>query len=42
MGTVDLGASIACSGVCFTVVDTGGAWFAVDLSAETQSRTARA
>jgi riboflavin synthase len=41
MGTVDLGASIACSGVCFTVVDKGGDWFAVDVSAETKSRTAR-
>jgi len=37
---VDLGASIACSGVCLTVVDKGEAWFAVDISAETQSRTA--
>lgn len=37
---VDLGASIACSGVCLTVVDKGEGWFAVDLSAETQSRTA--
>ena len=39
------GASIACSGVCLTVVEKGGApgaaWFAVDLSAETLSRTAR-
>ena len=41
MATVDLGASIACSGVCLTVVDKGGNWFAVDLSAETQSRTAK-
>ena len=40
LGTVDLGASIACSGVCLTVVDKGGDWFAVDLSAETVSRTA--
>ena len=40
MATVDLGASIACSGVCLTVVDKGGDWFAVDLSAETLSRTA--
>jgi riboflavin synthase len=40
MGTVDLGASIACSGVCLTVVDKGDGWFAVDVSAETQSRTA--
>lgn len=36
---VDLGASIACSGVCLTVVDKGAGWFAVDVSAETQSRT---
>jgi riboflavin synthase len=39
MATVDLGASIACSGVCLTVVDKGEDWFAVDVSAETQSRT---
>ena len=38
--TVDLGASIACSGVCLTVVDKGEDWFAVDVSAETLSRTA--
>ena len=38
--TVDLGASIACSGVCLTVVDKGEGWFAVDVSGETQSRTA--
>jgi riboflavin synthase len=36
----ELGASIACSGVCLTVVDKGEGWFAVDVSAETQSRTA--
>jgi riboflavin synthase len=36
---VDLGASISCSGVCLTVVDKGEGWFAVDVSAETQSRT---
>jgi riboflavin synthase len=40
MAGVDLGASIACSGVCLTVVDKGVGWFAVDVSAETQSRTA--
>src|SRR5512138_609652 len=40
MATVDLGASIACSGVCLTVVDKGPDWFAVDVSAETVSRTA--
>lgn len=38
--TVDLGASVACSGVCLTVVDKGDDWFAVDVSAETVSRTA--
>jgi riboflavin synthase len=40
LDTVDLGASIACSGVCLTVVDKGEDWFAVDVSAETVSRTA--
>jgi riboflavin synthase len=40
MTGVDLGASIACSGVCLTVVDKGPGWFAVDVSAETRSRTA--
>ena len=39
-GTINLGASIACSGVCLTVVDKGDDWFAVDVSAETRSRTA--
>lgn len=41
--TIALGASIACSGVCLTVVDKGGsagdAWFAVDISAESVART---
>ncbi|MBH0113935.1 riboflavin synthase [Novosphingobium sp. YJ-S2-02] len=40
---ISMGASIACSGVCLTVVDKGGvagdAWFAVDISAESVSRT---
>ena len=40
MATVELGASIACSGVCLTVVDKGEDWFAVDVSGETRSRTA--
>jgi riboflavin synthase len=40
MAGVDLGASIACSGVCLTVVDKGEGWFAVDLSQETVRRTA--
>jgi len=40
LSTLDLGASVACSGVCLTVVDKGEDWFAVDLSAETVRRTA--
>jgi riboflavin synthase len=40
---IAMGASIACSGVCLTVVDKGGvagdAWFAVDISAESVART---
>jgi len=40
---IDIGASIACSGVCLTVVDRGGtkgdAWFDVDVSRETVART---
>ncbi|SFN97414.1 riboflavin synthase [Sphingomonas sp. OK281] len=39
--TIDLGASISCSGVCLTVVDKGPNWFAVDVSGETISRTAK-
>ena len=42
MDSVDLGASVACSGVCLTVVDKGADWFAVDVSAESVSRTASA
>lgn len=38
--TIELGASIACSGVCLTVVDKGNDWFAVDVSGETISSTA--
>jgi len=34
-----LGASIACSGACLTVVDRGADWFAVDVSAETLACT---
>lgn len=40
LATVDLGASIACSGVCLTVVDKGADWFAVDVSGETIARSA--
>jgi len=38
--SIDMGASISCSGVCLTVVDRGSDWFAVEVSAETLSRTA--
>jgi riboflavin synthase len=41
MASVAIGASIACSGVCLTVVEKGPDWFAVSLSAETVSRTAQ-
>ena len=40
MAGVDLGASIACSGCCLTVVDKGADWFAVDVSSESLSKTA--
>ena len=46
-GAIAIGASIACSGVCLTVVEkgtgfggeAGTGWFAVDVSGETISRT---
>jgi riboflavin synthase len=38
--SIDIGASIACSGVCLTVVDKGQDWFAAEVSAETLARTA--
>jgi riboflavin synthase len=34
-----LGASIACSGACLTVIETGSDWFAIEASAETLSKT---
>lgn len=39
MDSVAIGASIACDGVCLTVVDRGADWFDVDVSAETLSKT---
>ncbi len=36
---VAIGASIACSGACHTVVEKGAGWFAVESSAETLSKT---
>ena len=38
-GTIEIGASIACSGACLTVVETGPDWFACDASAETLDKT---
>ena len=35
-----LGASIACSGVCLTVITSGPNWFTVEVSAETLSKSA--
>lgn len=40
MGSIDIGASIACSGACMTVVELGPDWFAIDISGESVSRTA--
>lgn len=37
--TIPIGASIACSGVCLTVIDKQPGWFAVQASAETLSCT---
>jgi riboflavin synthase len=36
---IAIGASIACSGVCLTVIEKGTDWFSVQASAETLSRT---
>ena len=36
---IDIGASIACDGVCLTVVEVGADWFDMDISAETLSKT---
>ncbi len=40
MAGVAIGASIACSGVCLTVVDKADSWFAVDVSGESVACTA--
>lgn len=42
VAAIDIGASIACSGICLTVVEKGNSqdrWFAVTASAETLART---
>ena len=38
-GTIAIGASIACSGVCLTAVELGEIWFRVQASAETLGRS---
>ncbi|HEY5347297.1 MAG TPA: riboflavin synthase, partial [Rhizomicrobium sp.] len=39
LSRVAIGASMACSGVCLTVVKKGAGWFAVTASTETLSKT---
>lgn len=39
MDDVDIGASIACSGPCLTVIEKGPGWFAIEASAETLDKT---
>jgi riboflavin synthase len=38
-GTIAIGASIACSGVCLTAIELGESWFRTQASAETLSRS---
>jgi riboflavin synthase len=38
-GTMAIGASIACSGVCLTAIERGPGWFRVQASAETRARS---
>ncbi|MGR3455202.1 riboflavin synthase [Pseudooceanicola sp.] len=38
-GGIEIGASIACDGVCLTVIDLGTDWFDVEISAETVAKT---
>jgi len=39
MAGLAMGASVACDGICLTVVGKGEDWFEVDISAETLART---
>lgn len=39
LSEVAIGASIACSGICLTVTEKKSSWFAVEVSAETLSKT---
>src|SRR5262245_13242789 len=38
-GSIEMGASISCSGACLSVVEKGTGWFAVDVSEATLSCT---
>ncbi|WP_282609135.1 riboflavin synthase [Pelagibius sp. Alg239-R121] len=39
LDTVDIGASVCCSGACLTVVEKGDGWFAFEASHETLAKT---
>jgi len=39
VSSIDIGASICCSGACMTVIERSDNWFAIEASAETLSRT---
>lgn len=39
LNSVEIGASIACDGVCLTAVEKGPSWFVVDVSHESLSKT---
>jgi len=38
-GDLDIGASVACSGACMTVIEKGADWFAVSVSGESLAKT---
>ena len=38
-GDLDIGASVACSGSCMTVIEKGADWFAVSVSGESLAKT---
>lgn len=39
INTIAIGASIACDGICLTVIKTGSNWFDVEISAESVQKT---
>ncbi|MGB8182130.1 MAG: riboflavin synthase, partial [Stellaceae bacterium] len=39
LGDLALGTSVACAGVCLSVIEKGADWFAVQVSAETRARS---